>query len=166
MTTTIHPAASAVFDRLGDRPPILEATRALGLNDRRVARLLGLKFEQIRSWVSGKRPIPHRHMLALIFLIARLTGEVGAWVPAQTRYARRARIAVDAAKRYADLATEELREDYATAGLRWTSRPALRSANACSIGWRRARPHDQEAPRSPASGHDGRRFAPPISAAR
>jgi transcriptional regulator with XRE-family HTH domain len=130
MTTPVHPAVTAVFERLSDRPPILEATRALGLNDRRVARLLGLTSEQINSWVSGKRPIPHRHMLASIFLIKRLTGEVGGWRPARTRYARRARIAVDAANAYAKLAVEELREDYDD---RW---PAVDIEAGAEIGQR------------------------------
>jgi hypothetical protein len=103
--------AAATSFRWTDRPSILEATRALGLNDRRVARLIDTAPEQVHSWVAGKRPIPHVRLVALIFLVVRLTGEVGAWIPAQTRYARRAQMARETASRWAAIAKSELEED-------------------------------------------------------
>jgi DNA-binding transcriptional regulator YdaS (Cro superfamily) len=87
-------SASPALYRWADRPAILEACRSLGINDRRVARLLGIQPEQVHAWVAGKRPIPHKYLLALAFLIGRLTGEIAAWIPPQTRYARRAEIAL------------------------------------------------------------------------
>ena len=98
-------------DKYADRPAILEACRSLGINDRRVARLLGIQPEQVHAWVAGKRPIPHKYLLALAFLIGRLTGEIAAWIPPQTRYARRAEIAREAASKWCALALLELTED-------------------------------------------------------
>ena len=60
---------------------------------------------------AGKRPIPHKYLLALAFLIGRLTGEIAAWIPPQTRYARRAEIAHEAASKWCALALLELMED-------------------------------------------------------
>jgi hypothetical protein len=97
--------------RWADRPAILEACRSLGINDRRVARLLDITPEQVHAWVAGKRPIPHKYLLALIFLIGRLTGEVAAWLPPLTRYARRAQMAKEAAEAWCAIARLELMED-------------------------------------------------------
>ena len=69
-------SATPALYRWADRPAILEACRSLGINDRRVARLLGIQPEQVHAWVAGKRPIPHKYLLALAFLIGRLTGEI------------------------------------------------------------------------------------------
>jgi hypothetical protein len=112
MSKSMEIAATAAAPwRWNDRPPILEATKALGLNDRRVAGLIGVAPEQVHSWVAGKRPIPDVRLLALIFLIGRLTGEVGAKVPVQTRYGRRAQTALNAASAWNVLACLELMED-------------------------------------------------------
>jgi DNA-binding transcriptional regulator YdaS (Cro superfamily) len=94
-----------------DRPAILEACRSLGINDRRVARLLDITPEQVHAWVAGKRPIPHVRLLALAFVIGRLIGEIAAEIPPQTRYARRAEIAREAASKWCALALLELTED-------------------------------------------------------
>jgi DNA-binding transcriptional regulator YdaS (Cro superfamily) len=111
MTKSVESAASEVRWRWTDRPPILEATRALGLNDRRVAKLIGVTPEAVHSWVTSRRPIPHQRLLALIFVVGRLTGEVASWAPAQTRYARRAQIATNAASQWNVLARLELMEE-------------------------------------------------------
>ena len=104
-------SATPALYRWADRPAILEACRSLGINDRRVARLLGIQPEQVHAWVAGKRPIPHKYLLALAFLVGRLTGEIAAWIPPQTRYARRAEIAQEAASKWCALALLELMED-------------------------------------------------------
>jgi hypothetical protein len=103
-------AATATY-HWSDRPPILEATRALGINDRRVAKLVGIFPEQVHSWVSGKRPIPHIHILALIFMVGRLTGAISPSRPVKSRYSRRAELALDCANRWLELAKLELAED-------------------------------------------------------
>jgi hypothetical protein len=94
-----------------DRPPIFEATRVLGLNDRKVARLLGVSAEAVHIWVSGKKGIPPLRHAALLYLVGRLTGVVGAFVPSQSRYARRSALARKAAKAWEELARDELIED-------------------------------------------------------
>jgi hypothetical protein len=101
--------------RVAERPPILEATRALGVNDSMLARALGISKMTVADWGLGKRPIPIVRHLALLFLVTRLTGLVGAKYPPQSRYARRAAIARDAAIAWANLARDELDED--TAGI-------------------------------------------------
>jgi DNA-binding transcriptional regulator YdaS (Cro superfamily) len=103
-------AATAAY-RWADRPPVLEAARALGINDRRVAKLIGILPEQVHSWVSGRRPIPHVHTLALIFIVGRLTGAISPSRPVKSRYCRRAELAFDCANRWLELAKLELAED-------------------------------------------------------
>jgi hypothetical protein len=97
--------------RVTDRPPILEATRALGLNDRMVADLNNISPVTVNHWAIGKKPIAHVRQMALLFLVTRLVGIVGANFPPQSRYARRAAVARDAATAWAKLARDELDED-------------------------------------------------------
>ena len=111
MSKSVQTTAAAATWRWNDRPAILEATKALGLNDRRVARLLGVSAEFVHSWANGRKPIPHLRLLTLIFLVGRLTGDIGKQQPPQTRYARRAQMAIDAAVGWKNLATLELLED-------------------------------------------------------
>jgi hypothetical protein len=94
-----------------DRPPIFEATRSLGLNDRKIARLMGISPEALNQFIKGKRPLPHVRYLALLYLVGRLTGAIGAVYPPQSRYARRAALACESAKRWAELARDEVKED-------------------------------------------------------
>jgi hypothetical protein len=104
-------ADALTHHRWHDRPPILEAIRTLGLNDRKAARLMGIPPEQVASWVAGKRRIPHVRLIALLFIVTRLTGQVGAWEPVNSRYGRRAKVAKENAARWALLAKQELEED-------------------------------------------------------
>jgi hypothetical protein len=90
-----------------DRPPILDALKALGLTDARIARAIGCTSEFIAAWRNGKKPIPHKTHAALIFLVGRLTGQIGASLPPQTRYARRAQVAIEAATLWNNLARDE-----------------------------------------------------------
>ncbi len=73
--------------------------------------MLGVTPEAVHSWVAGKRPIPPLRHLALIFLVVRLTGRVGAWVPPQSRYARRSELTRENAAAWAALARDELTDD-------------------------------------------------------
>jgi hypothetical protein len=109
-TGTQTPAAIAP-DRVSDRPPIFSALYVLGLRDAELARLLGVSTVAVHLWASGKKPIPLVRHLALLFLVTRLTGVVGAKCPPQSRYARRAQIARDAATAWAALARDEIDED-------------------------------------------------------
>jgi hypothetical protein len=110
MNASPQPGVS-VQTKVTDRPPILEATRSLGINDRRLGKLMGIAPEQVHKWATGKTPIPVIRQLAMLFLVTRLTGIVGAASPPQTRYARRAATARDAAKAWCALANDELHED-------------------------------------------------------
>jgi hypothetical protein len=97
--------------RAGDRPPILSALAILGLNHAALGRLFGISTMAVSQWATGDRPIPLVRHLALLFLVTRLTGVIDPTHPPQTRYARRAQIAVDAASRWCNLARDELDED-------------------------------------------------------
>jgi hypothetical protein len=105
-TTTTYPAT----DRVIDRPPIFSALAVLGLNYAHIGRLAGVATMTVSNWATGNRPFPLVRQLALLFLCTRLTGVVGASQP-QTKYARRAAIAVDASIRWAALARDELDEE-------------------------------------------------------
>src|SRR5687767_14158439 len=98
-TTASRPA-------FADRPPILDALKALGLTDARIARAIGCRSEFIAAWRNGKKPIPHKPHAALIFLVGRLTGQIGASLPPQTRCARRAQVAIEAARLWNNLARD------------------------------------------------------------
>jgi hypothetical protein len=98
-------------DRVTDRPPILEACRSLGLNDRQVALLMGVSPELVHAWVIGRKPMPYVRLMALLFMVTRLVGIVGKTFPPQSRYARRATVACDAATAWVALARHELNED-------------------------------------------------------
>jgi DNA-binding transcriptional regulator YdaS (Cro superfamily) len=108
MQTTVS-AASA---RTGDRPPIFSALEVLGFNYAHIGRLLGVSTMSVSDWATGKKPLPIIRALALQYLVARLTGVIGRNLPPpQTRYARRAQVAIDAAARWLQLARDELEED-------------------------------------------------------
>jgi hypothetical protein len=111
MTRSAQTDTTTTYLNVTDRPPIFEATRSLGLNDRKIARLMGISPEAIHQFIKGKKPLPIVRALALQFLVTRLTGLVGAAYPPPTRYARRAQIAIDAAKAWCQLARDELEED-------------------------------------------------------
>jgi hypothetical protein len=110
MLRTMEDKAIAALDRATERPPILEATRALAMPDRLVARLLGVTPEAVNAWAYNKRPVPRVRHVALLFVVARLAGIVGANFPTNSRYARRAAIARDSAEAWAALARDELTE--------------------------------------------------------
>jgi hypothetical protein len=106
MQATTHPAT----DRVIDRPPIFSALAALGLNYAHIGRLAGVATMAVSNWATGNRRFSLVRHLAFLFLCGRLTGAIGAKSPPQTRYARRAAIAIDAATRWAALARDELNE--------------------------------------------------------
>ena len=101
------------MDRVLSRPPILEATRVIGLTDAEVARLLGCSPMQVNDWVKRRRPIPLvKHHALLLFMIT-LTGIIG-FVdedPPEGPYARRARLLHDAIIGWSALAADEFPND-------------------------------------------------------
>ena len=110
MAQTLPTTATATA-RVTGRPPILEATRTLGLNDRMLGDLMNVTGVAVHQWAVGKKPIPLARHLALLFVVGRLTGKIGAAVPPQSRYARRAAVAREAALAWAELAKHELGEE-------------------------------------------------------
>jgi hypothetical protein len=96
--------------RASDQPPIPSALRVLGFTYAELGRLFGIATMTVDAWAIGRKPIPlHRH-LAMLFLVGRLTGIVGKYPP-NSRHAKRHQVAIDAAKRWAALARDELDED-------------------------------------------------------
>jgi DNA-binding transcriptional regulator YdaS (Cro superfamily) len=103
---------TAASGRAGERPPIFSALEVLGFNYAHIGRLLGVTTMSVSDWATGKKPLPIVRALALNYLVARLTGIIGRDLPPpQTRYARRAQVALDAAARWCQLARDELEED-------------------------------------------------------
>jgi hypothetical protein len=115
MTHTQITSASAAASRSADCPPIFSALHVLGFNSAEIGRLFGVTTVSVHEWTANKKKIPIVRHLALLFLVTRLTGLVGANYPPQSRYARRAAIARDAAIAWAKLAKDEMEED--TAGV-------------------------------------------------
>jgi DNA-binding transcriptional regulator YdaS (Cro superfamily) len=112
MRTAMPSTTTAARDRSGARPPIFSALEVLGFGYAHISRLLGVSTMSVSEWATGKKPLPIVRALALNFLVARLTGIIGANLPPpQTRYARRAQVALDAAARWCQLARDELEED-------------------------------------------------------
>jgi hypothetical protein len=104
-------AAATVPDRVSDRLPIFSALHVLGLQYVEVGRLLGVTTVSVHEWASGKKPLPLVRHLALLHLVGQLAGFIGAKYPPKSRYARRARVAREAAARWAALARDEIHED-------------------------------------------------------
>jgi hypothetical protein len=98
---------TAARPEFADRVPLLEAFGALGVRDAKIARALGYSSVFVTAWRTGKRPIPHKTQAALLFVVGRLTGQIGANVPPKTKYARRAQVAVKTAMMWANLARNE-----------------------------------------------------------
>jgi DNA-binding transcriptional regulator YiaG len=71
-----YPAMTTTLDRLApfSRPAILEATRAVGLTDSELARLLNLSPVTVHDWTTGKRRFPPAKHHALVHFIAALAG--------------------------------------------------------------------------------------------
>jgi hypothetical protein len=111
MTTETQIPTAIARSAAADRPPILSALSVLGFNYAQIGRLFGIPTMTVSEWATGKRPIPLVRRLAMHFLLGRLTGKVDRAHPPQTRYARRAQIAVDAAIAWAKLDNEEQAED-------------------------------------------------------
>jgi DNA-binding transcriptional regulator YdaS (Cro superfamily) len=112
MRTVMPSSTTAARDRSGARPPIFSALEVLGFNYAHIGRLMGISTMTVSEWATGKRPLPIVRALALQYLVARLTGIIGRDLPPpNTRYARRAQVAIDAAARWCQLAKDELKED-------------------------------------------------------
>ena len=96
----------AVLRLAFSRPPILDATRALGLSDSEIGRLLGCSSMQVSHWATNRRPIPRVKLFALYLFLERIkTLFVGSTAGP---YARRARILDDALSDLAQMSVERL----------------------------------------------------------
>jgi hypothetical protein len=51
------------------RPPILQATRALGIRDVDVAHICGVSPVAVNQWANGQRPIPRVKHVALLLIV-------------------------------------------------------------------------------------------------
>ena len=94
-------------DRVLNRPAILEATRAIGLTDAEVARLLGCTPMQVNDWVKGRRPIPPAKHHALAIFVGGLAGIFDEGEIGDTAYTRRARLLRSAIVGWLKFAIEE-----------------------------------------------------------
>lgn len=104
-------AATARVDTDSERrPPVLNATRALGLADHELARAFGISAMAVSHWATEQRPIPLTRHLALLFVIGRLLGAIDAAHPPATKYARRMAVAHESARQWAELSKLELYE--------------------------------------------------------
>ena len=108
--THVQTTTTAAVDRVPDRLPIFSALSVLGFSYAELGRLLGVSTVAVHRWATEKKPLSTVRHLALLFVVTRLTGVIDAGHPPQTRYARRAEIAITAAKAWNQLARDELDE--------------------------------------------------------
>lgn len=109
-TQTTPTTAKAAHDWVGERLPIFEALRSIGLRDRQIARALGISRVAVSDWAGGRRPIPPLRHATLIWLVGVLIGRFGK-AQLNSRYARRSQLARDSAERWLNLARDEVLED-------------------------------------------------------
>jgi DNA-binding transcriptional regulator YdaS (Cro superfamily) len=105
-----YPAMTTLTDRLApfSRPAILEATRAIGLSDSELARLLEVTPGAVNDWVKGRRRIPPTKHLALMHFIAAMVGIFeGDLDPPNTVHARRAALLNDVIRNWMAMAIDE-----------------------------------------------------------
>jgi hypothetical protein len=100
-------ALQVIAARVLSRPAILEATRAIGLTDAEVARLLGCTPMQVNDWVKGRRPIPAVKHHALAIFVGGLAGIFDEGEITDTAYSKRARLLQTAIASWLRLAVEE-----------------------------------------------------------
>jgi hypothetical protein len=100
-------AAQVIVNRVLSRPAILEATRAVGLTDAEVARLLGCTPMQVNDWVKGRRPIPAIKHHALAIFVGGLAGIFDEGEISDTAYSKRARLLQSAILGWLKIALEE-----------------------------------------------------------
>jgi transcriptional regulator with XRE-family HTH domain len=84
------------------RPPILDATRAIGLSDSELARLLGCSQMQVSSWATRRRPIPRVKLFAIWMFLVTLEHECF-----RGSHAQRAQILGKALRDLAQLSLED-----------------------------------------------------------
>ena len=101
----------AKTDYVIDRLPVFSALAVLGVNYALLGRLFGVSTQMVIYWATGKRPLNRVRRLALEYLAARLSKLIGEKYPLNNVYARRAEIAMEAARRWSELSLQELREE-------------------------------------------------------
>jgi hypothetical protein len=101
----------AASDRVIDRLPAFNALAALGLNYAHIGRLFGVSTEMVSCWATGKKPLDRVRRFTLEYLAARLSKLIGEKYPLNNRYARRAEIVMETARRWSELSVQELREE-------------------------------------------------------
>jgi hypothetical protein len=135
--------AGAAFKLPAERahePLLLEATRFVGLTDRRLARMFGVSPQLIYKWRCGKDPIPVRRRRVIIEILNRICG-IPDPVGQDHLLTWRATIVRDAVGQLVEKAVKDLPP--AT----WTERNAAETeAYAClrSLGIRRLLPNPPE----------------------
>jgi hypothetical protein len=100
-------ALQVIATRVFSRPAILEATRAIGLTDAEVARLLGCTPMQVNDWVKGRRPIPAVKHHALAIFVGGLAGIFDEGEITESAYSKRARLLQSAIVGWLKLAIED-----------------------------------------------------------
>jgi DNA-binding transcriptional regulator YdaS (Cro superfamily) len=101
----------AASDRVIDRLPVFSALAVLGMSYAEIGRLLGVTTMAVSYWATGQRPIDPVRRFALEYVAGRLCGNISKQYPLNNRYARRAEIAIKAAKRWSKLSRDELIEE-------------------------------------------------------
>jgi hypothetical protein len=96
------------------RPPILQATAALGFSDAEVARALRVAPMVVSQWANGQRPIPIVRHLALSFVVEREVERLRSDADLECMdQARRLKVTYDACSKWLALSRlERGRESY------------------------------------------------------
>jgi hypothetical protein len=98
-------------DRVIDRLPVFSALAVLGMNYAEIGRLLGVSTQMVIYWATGRKPLSRVRRIALEYLAWRLSSIARAKYPLNNVYAKRAEIAIEAARRWSELSAKELSEE-------------------------------------------------------
>ena len=98
-------------DRVIDRLPVFSALAVLGMNYAEIGRLLGVSTQMVIYWATGRKPLSRVRRIALEYLAWRLSSIAREKYPLNNVYAKRAEIAIEAARRWSELSRDELVEE-------------------------------------------------------
>jgi hypothetical protein len=107
----LQTAAVTALDRAIDRRPVFLALTTLGLSYAELGRLMGVSGVMVHHWAVGRKPLSRVRFIGLEYLAAELSGMLGARQPQNTRFTRRGHAAIEAARRWTELAKQELHEE-------------------------------------------------------